>query len=61
MYILTDTEEIEEDTCYLNHSCLGSCSCGSLDMAWMSKSELAAEGMQARAKAKDIELFINEM
>ena len=60
MYVLTDTPEIAEDTCYLNHSCLGMCSCGSLDMAWTTDSELEAEGMQARAAAKGVTLYINE-
>ena len=61
MYVLTDTEEITEDTCYLNHSCLSSMSCGSLDMAWSTDSELEAEGMQARAIGRGVVLHVNEI
>ena len=46
MYVLTDTQEITEETCYLNHSCLQSMSCGSHSMAWTTESELEAEMMR---------------
>jgi hypothetical protein len=72
MFVLTDTEELnspdlgafdesEEETCFLNHSQLGSMSCGSLAMAWGSDSELEAEGMQQRASDKGESLFVNEI
>ena len=61
MFTLTDTRIIEDDTCYLNHSCLGSCACGSLDMAWTTESELEAEGMAYRAIDKGVTLYINEI
>ena len=58
-YVLTDTEDIEEDTCYLNHSQQGTMSAGSLDMAWTTKSELEAEGMAARAAEKGKHYYVN--
>ena len=61
MFTLIDTEEITEETCYLNHAYLGSMSCGSEDMAWTTKSELEAEGMQARAAVKGKTLFIHQL
>ena len=61
MYVLTDTQEITEITCYLNHSCLHSMSCGSEEMAWTTESELEAEMMRARAADKGKTLYINLM
>ena len=61
MIVLTDTENIEEETCYLNHSCLSTFSAGSLDMAWVTNSMLEAEGMQARASEKNKFYYINEL
>ena len=62
MYVLTDTPEIGDETCYLNQSCLGSMSCGSLDMAWSTDSELEAIGMERLAYERGRKtLYVNEI
>ena len=59
MYTIVETDVygntyIADDGCifYLNHSCLGSMSFGSEDMAWTTESELEAEGMLQRVIEK---------
>jgi len=48
-----DLPKNEEDHCYLNHSCLSSCSFGSFDRAWQADTEQEAEGMIERIQARN--------
>lgn len=56
MYAIIETdhngEPLISDGCtfYLNHSCLGSMSFGSEDMAWTCDHRLEAEGMLAQVR-----------